>query len=580
MNSVPRTTTRLWPGLGTLALLVAGAASGAPETPERSVQELVKEHRLELAVPPGPVTVQAEPLQRRFRLEVPRLSKEQQTAASRALAKGGLTTISTRPRGERLVLEIVTPYPNLHVTARRDGKSKKLELILGPGLYLLPEAPLVPYSTRVPGLQVPNQFGEAEAAMASPDLRRAEALLLKLAKLPAPGGRIARLRLADLAALAGDMPTAARLARAALDATRQDGAGLEPLAAWRLVAYGGTLFDERLDGRLGSTPAQSPLWIREEIRFARARLELARGDLASSAEEWLALFEQHPRGAFLPAALGSATRTLLEREAALQEEKRFASASRLGLRALASLTPMDEARAESLAGPTAQALAKAGLPGQAADLILWQLKTYAPPFDAERTKLLAACLERSGHPERARKTLEYLQSNLPADVPLAEIVLLRGRVALSAGREEEAMASFREAVWERGPLVIRLEAAVRGASLLRAAGRRQEARDLLAEALRRAEQGPEKILADARMLSADIHYELGEMTQAAARYQAFLRDYPGDPRTAAARYRLARITKKSPVERSALQASDDCWHLATARTRRWPVVAGVQGDKR
>jgi tetratricopeptide (TPR) repeat protein len=363
--------------------------------------------------------------------------------------------------------------------------------------------------------------------------------LLRLAAGEGENAVLAALILADRMVRAQDLDGAAPLLRAVLARAERQAPQLAPLARWRIAAYCGNVFQPAPEALAGD-PAAYPAWVREETRFASARVAFARGDMESALREGLALLSESPESVFGPELRPLLEVALLRRVAELERDGHRAESAMLALDYLHGIPalPLPVVRRE--VGRAAEALLALGLPRLAGECVLWLLRERgAGAITADLALALAEAFFAQGDLERTAKTLS-LHETLPRSGDEGRAVLLRGRLAEARGRPEEAVEYYRQVLMLDPGRPRALEAARRGAEILRGLGRGVDAVKLVRLGLPPdRDRRPEA--ADFWMLLADLAYESGLADAATQAYRNVLRRFPKDERAEVARYRLARL---------------------------------------
>ncbi|NMB73971.1 MAG: hypothetical protein GYA21_02440 [Myxococcales bacterium] len=547
-----------------LATLCAVPAQGA----EADLDPLLVEQS-DILVPisaRGGVHLRADPLAYRLEIDIPWKKASDPTfeLIKSLSAAGGRVVKTDRGRG-RVRWTVELPYPNLQARLLTEPRSARVRIRLGSGRVLPPETGHYPYSRRR-GLppRVAAALGEAEALLAS-DPAGARARLLRLAAGEGSLAVLAALALADRMVRAQNLDAAATLLRAVQVRAQRQSPELLPLVRWRIAAYCGNVFQPAGEFLTGERSAY-PGWVREETRFAEARLAYARGDMESSVRAGIELFSEAPDSVFGPEVRPMLEAALRRRVAELERDGMLGESAALILDYLHGIPalPLEALRHEAEAA--AQGLLGAGLPRLASECVLWLLRTRgAGAITPRLALLLAEAFFAQGDLERTAKTLA-LHETLPQAKPEAMAVLLRGKLAEARGRPEEAVEYYRQVLVLEPGRGAGLEAARRGAEALRGLGRQVDAVKLVRQGMppagdRRAEA------ADFYVLLGDLAYQVGLKDTAAQAYRELVRRFPKDERTEVAHYRLQRlgvVTEQSPG------GGDSPWAMAARLQREKP----------
>lgn len=502
---------------------------------------LVEQADIVLPVPVrGSVKLRADPLKRTLELELPlRQGGDPTFELQKALAAIGGRLLEKSRRGARIRWMVELPYFNLQARLLPEPQGKRVRVRVGSGRVLAPENGAYPYHQRrgVPAALAASLREEGGRAPHDPGAARAR--LLRLASKGGDAALLAALEYADRLVRAQDLDGAAQVLRATLARAMRQAPQLAPLARWRIAAYCQNVF-QPMETFLPGDEAAYPAWVREEVRFAQTRLAFARGDMEAALRSGIALFLEHPDSAFAPEVRPLLEEAHRRRILELERDDRPAEIAMAALDYLHGVPalPLETVRRE--VERAAEALLAADLPALAAQDMLWLLRTRgAGALTSNGAILLAEALFAQGDLDRTAKTLA-LYDALPRGAPEPRPVLLRGKLAEARGRPEEAVEFYRQVLVLDPGSRTALEAARRGASLLRAMGRGVDAYHLVRQGLPAAgDRRPEA--ADFLALSGDMAYEAG-LTEAAARaYHDLLRRFPKDERIPAVRYRLTRL---------------------------------------
>lgn len=538
-------------------ILIAPAGRGAEPEPDPLLVE-----QSDIVVPVaarGAVRLRADPLRGVVELEIPwKKAADPTLELVRSLSAIGGRVLETTRRGARVRWTVELPYANLQARLVPEPRAGRVRIRVGSGRVLAPEGGAYPYSRR---RGVPERAAEAlrEAeSLFSTDPAGARARLMRLAAGEGEAAVLAALVLADRLVRAQDLDGAAPLLRAVLARAERQAPQLAPLARWRLAAYCGNVF-QPAPGLMTGEEKAYPAWVREEVRFAEARLAFARRDLESALRAGIALLAESPESVFGPEVRPVLDAALQRRFAELERDGRVAEGAMLVLDYLHGVPALSLEQLRQNVDRAATALLAADLPSLAAECVLWLMRTRGAGAVTPRLALtLAEAFLEKEDLERAAKTLALFDT-LPKARPEAQPILLRGKLAEARSRPEEAVEYYRQVlVLEPGGRV-GLEAARRGANLLRELGRLVDAVKLVRQGMPPAgERRPEA--ADFLVLLGDLAYEAGLKDAAAQAYRDLLRRFPRDERAEVVRYRLARLGDELEA---APERGDSPWALAS-----------------
>lgn len=433
---------------------------------------------------------------------------------------------------------------------------------------LQPHQPLIFFGQRMPAdIEGRTQLVAAEQAMKSGKFDTARSLLGELDKLSPPINLVSCVRQADLEALSGKMDAATRLAGTCFLRARNADDPFKAVAALRVLAYGGSLRDVNLKTILdiqASARGADP-WIREEVLFEAARLHQARREYSLAYQNLIELFRIDASSVYLEVARSLAPGLLAQTKTELSGRGRYATLAGDLLDTLHYLTPLDETQQTQLVLEGARNLRKAGAGALAADLLLWLLRKQPKHSDPATLQLLVEVFLDSGDLKRAQRTLDYLQTAIPMAAATTPTLLLRAKAIEASKDIKTAISYYQAAVKAATDPSAAIEAAWRGALLLREGGKPMDALSLLSTAtdLHASPNNSPSQLADAILLRADLAYELNRTEEARFAYRLFASRFPNDPRVTMAHYRLLRIDPEALSLAFSNTGSDDCWSAAS-----------------
>jgi tetratricopeptide (TPR) repeat protein len=433
---------------------------------------------------------------------------------------------------------------------------------------LPPYQPLISFGQRMPvDMEGRTQLTTAEEAIKSGKFDNARSLLTELDKVSPPVNLASCVRLADLEAMTGKMDMATRLAAGCFLRARNSGEPFKAVAALRVLAYGGKLrdVDAKTILEIKNSVRTIDPWIREEVLFETARFHQARQEYSEGYQNLIELFRINASMTYLNAVRPVVLEWLEQANGELMRQGHYASVAADILDALNYFMPLDDTQQARLALEGARSLRKAGAGALAADLLLWLLRKQAKHSDPATLQLLVEAFLDQRDSKRALRTLEYLQTTIPMAASTTPTLLLRGRVAEATKDTKTAIGHYQAAVKAATDAGATLEAAWRGALLLREGGKPVDALALLSVVMEKSVSllDSQSQLADAIMLRADLAYELNRTEEARSAYRLFAIRFPNDPRVSIARYRLLRIDPEALSLAFKGTAVNDCWSAAS-----------------